>query len=102
MIRVNDENMVECPLCSEPGVHLDFVAISARHEDSVENTIGVDAVESVITIGVDVPRGDVAGEGRRHRIVLRGNCDVCGEHFDYIFTQHKGTTYVEVQLTGRM
>lgn len=86
-----------CPLCGgEYGLHIDGVKVAARVEDGAFTTVEVNGVTGETTYGVDVP----GEEGRRHRIVLLGWCELCGDKFAVVFLQHKGATYVETIKMG--
>lgn len=87
-----------CPLCDFNATHVDIVRIAARREDRDFNEITVNAVTGQLsTHGRDpAPIGGFVGEGRRHRIALVGTCEGCRGTFAIVFTQHKGSTYVEV------
>lgn len=97
-LGIDTENQLRCPTCVDPsGVHIDGVLVAARHEDEGPVHIGVNAVTGDVNyIPAIVPAGDAVGEGRRHRIALTGWCEICGDKFAIVYTQHKGSTFVEV------
>lgn len=94
-----DDGQLACPLCQDFSntTHVDRVYVSARKEDRDFNHITVDAVTGQLRTHEITPSpwGDMVKEGRRHRISLVGDCEICGGWFALVFTQHKGTTFVE-------
>jgi hypothetical protein len=95
----NDQGGLLCPQCDEGYAnHLDVVRISARYEDCEPDEISIDAITGRVQTKCPIPApiGKQVGSGRRHRIALMGWCELCGASWALIFTQQKGTTYVEV------
>ncbi|WP_152611080.1 pentapeptide repeat-containing protein [Amycolatopsis sp. MJM2582] len=92
-----DDAMLRCPFCLSDCTHVEHVYVSARCEDEVSTDFFVDAVAARVetNISVEIPVGESVGAGRRQRIALGGWCEICGEDFAIIFTQHKGATLVE-------
>lgn len=95
-IRTSDNSLL-CPKCGFEYTHVDLVHIGAREEDQPVNNITVDAVtgQTITQNQTPAPVGPDAGDGRRHRIALVGQCEN-GCDFALVFTQHKGSTFVEV------
>jgi hypothetical protein len=94
-IRLGSENELLCPLCGFEYTHVEIAYISARGEDQVPNEIGVNAVTGRVETQMPyTPPAGSDGEGRRHRIALAGSCEN-GCEFAIVFTQHKGSTYIE-------
>lgn len=93
------DNVMACPSCSNPHIHVDRVLVSARREDGEFNEIAVDAISGKVET-----HRDTAGPGeerRRQRVSLAGWCEHCGEEFAVVFGQHKGVTYVDhVRASG--
>jgi hypothetical protein len=95
-----DDRWLLCPVCDHNAIHIDAVRVAARKEDRDFNEITVDAVTGRVTTHGDdpAPLGEAVKQGRRHRIVLMGWCEQ-RHGFAIVFTQHKGTTFVEVVQT---
>jgi hypothetical protein len=76
---------------------MDIVRVAARREDREFNEITVNAITGQIgTHGeTPAPTGSLVGTGRRQRVAVTGYCEE-GHSFAFVFTQHKGGTYVEV------
>lgn len=94
------DNLLVCPGCGDTdSTHVDTVYVSARREDQIPTEIHVHAITGEVTHdGVNAPAGSKVGQGRRHRIALTGWCEVCQFEYAIIFTQHKGSTFVETKL----
>ena len=92
-----DSRWLLCPVCDHNATHIDVVQVAARREDRDFNEITVNAVTGQVMTHGDSPApvGDAVRQGRRHRITLLGWCEE-GHGFAIVFTQHKGTTFVEV------
>jgi hypothetical protein len=92
-----DSSWMLCPVCDHNATHVDVVHVAARQEDRDFDEITVNALTGQVVTHSDesAPFGDRVKEGRRHRIALRGWCEE-GHDFAIVFTQHKGTTFVEV------
>lgn len=92
-----DDEMV-CPVCGGTNTHIDQVAMATRPqgEDGMIAEIGVTAAGDITRGGAVIPASRHAGLGRRHRVVLYGWCETCDGKFAWLFTQHKGVTYLEV------
>lgn len=90
---LNDEMC--CPRCGDTNTHVDAVSVATRPngEDGPIVNIGVTAV-GVVSDAV-IPPSKHVGAGRRHRIALIGWCEGCYGDFVWLFTQHKGVTFVE-------
>jgi hypothetical protein len=97
-IATNCSDELLCPVCGHNATHMEIVHVSARPEDRPINEITVNGVTGQVTThGADpAPMGTLVGEGRRHRIVLSGDCEGCRTVFSFVFTQDKGSTYVEL------
>ncbi len=97
-LRTDDESALLCPGCGDGFTHVDAVHISARHEDGVFREIRVNAISGEVRTELPSPgpTGARVGAGRRHRITLLGYCELCGAGLAFVFTQHKGETFVEV------
>lgn len=89
---------LRCPVCGETNTHVNSVNVACRPggEDGpiVETGVGADGLIAPLPAGT-TPVGEYVGVGRRHRIALLGWCETCAARFALIFTQHKGTTFVE-------
>lgn len=96
-VRTSSDDMLLCPKCGGDATHVETVQIAARAEDRDFNEIFVHAVSGEVKTQTPTPApaGKQVGHGRRHRIVLNGSCEECGEAFSLVFTQHKGGTFVE-------
>lgn len=92
----NADEMV-CPLCGDTNTHIDRVAMAARPdgEDGMIIEIAVPADGDVVRGGRNIPPSRHVGTGRRHRIALIGWCESCRGEFAWLFTQHKGVTFLE-------
>lgn len=99
-VRLTEDGVLRCPHCGDQWTHIDRVEAAARREDgpftniTVDGTTGQVGTEGAAAVGTDV------GIGRRHRIVLVGDCETCGATLELIFTQHKGQTLVEWVMAG--
>lgn len=91
-------NVLKCPVCGFDATHVDAVAVAGRAEDGPEAYAQLDRF-GLLSYPESVPTGAEAGEGRRHRIALIGSCEV-GHEFAIVYTQHKGTTFVETVDLG--
>lgn len=95
----HEGNRLACPGCAATdGTHVDTVRVAARREDAASTQVSLDAITGKVAPADSVPVGETVGEGRRHRIVLDGRCELCDTAFSLIFTQHKGVTFVEWAL----
>lgn len=96
-IQTTTDGVLRCPHCGFNYTHVDLVDIAARREDEPAATITADAITGQVITNSEVPAplGTRVGEGRRQRIALVGHCEG-GCDFAFVFTQHKGETYVEL------
>ena len=83
-----------CPNCGFNATHVDTVTMAGRGEDGPFTYTRLGASGCTTLNATAPPVGDMVGAGRRHRIVLEGWCEN-GCNFAVVFTQHKGTTFVE-------
>jgi hypothetical protein len=92
-----DDRLLLCPVCGFNATHVDEVRIAARREDRDFNLVTVDAVTGRVATHEQspVPVGEAVAAGRRHRIAVMGRCEE-GHDFAIVFTQHKGSTFLEV------
>lgn len=81
-----------CPVCGFQYTHLDKVLVAARREDEPITPIFVDAVTGFVSKNTHAVPGD--DSARRQRIAVLGTCE-SGHEFAIVFTQYKGSTYVE-------
>lgn len=98
--EIDEAGILMCPVCeTSVYVHVDRVSVFTRGEDEVGAGVAMDAVTGSLQLGGStlVPSGSFVGEGRRHRIALTGSCEECRQTFSIVFTQHKGSTYVELE-----
>lgn len=88
---------LQCPNCEDAITHITSVMVAARIEDEAFANREVDMDTGEITEPRVVPAGDTVGEGRRSRVALIGYCELCDiGSFAIVFTQHKGTTFIDV------
>lgn len=85
-----------CPVCQGNYTHVNWVEVAAREvEDGHEHGFGICTEHCGAYEPAAVPVGARVGSGRRHRIVLIGQCENGQHNFGLFFTQHKGETFVE-------
>ena len=86
---------LQCPNCDGDVTHITSVMVAARQEDAEFTNREVEVVFGNISVPREVPAGRL-GAARRSRVALVGYCELCdGGSFAIVFTQHKGTTFIE-------
>ena len=88
---ITEDGVLMCPGCFGVHTHVDHVAIAnASGTGKVLHASGEDARSKVVVREVTQP-----DKGRRHSVLLNGDCEECGKSFLVILHQHKGLTYVD-------
>ena len=91
------DDVMLCPSCAEPYVHIDEVVFSYRQEDKTPHKATFDAVDGVLRLHGAAPE---EYSSRRQWVGLVINCECCDGGM-LVFAQHKGVTHViEVPTKG--